>query len=108
MSSFIPASRLITMSKQPNLFLLQPPSKIAAFEDLSKIENSSFVKQQLEEWHALRNSAMVTGSTLGKAIGLLTLKEQKEYYQHKFKNQKSKISDELKKILEYGTENEVY
>ena len=35
-ASFIPASRLVTMSKQPNVFLLQPPSEIAAFEDLSK------------------------------------------------------------------------
>ena len=96
------------MSKQPNIFLLRPPSEISTFEDLTNIDNLSFVKQHSDEWHALQDSAMVTGSTLGKAIGLQTLKEQKEYYQVKFKNKKQRISDELKKILEYGTENEVH
>ena len=65
------------------------------------------MKQHSSEWHVLCNSAMVTGSTLGKAIGLQALKQQKEYYQVKFKNKKQVISPEFKKILDHGTENEV-
>ena len=78
------------------------------FVDLNIRDNSSYVKQHSSEWHVLCDSAMVTGSTLGKAMGLQTLKQQKEYYQVKFKNKKQVISPELKKILDHGTENEVH
>ena len=96
------------MSKQPNVFLLKPPSEVSSFADLNITDNSSYVKQHSSEWHVLCDSAMVTGSTLGKAISLQTLKQQKEYYQVKFKNKKQVISPELKKILDHGTENEVH
>ena len=76
--------------------------------DLNITDNSSYVKQHSAEWHVQCNSAMVTGSTLGKVIGLQTLKEQKEYYQMKFKNKKQVISPELRKILDHGIENEVH
>ena len=95
------------MSKQPNVFLLKLPSEVANFADLHSTDNSSYVKQHSPEWHVLRDSAMVTGSTLGKAISLQTLKQRKEYYQMKFKNKKQVISPELTKILDHGTENEV-
>ena len=84
--SLIPSTRSVTMSKQPNVFLLKSPSEVSSFADLNITDNSSYMKQHSSKWHVLHNSAMVTGSTLGKAIGLQTLKQQKEYYQVKFKN----------------------
>ena len=35
-----------------------------------------YIKQHTPEWHECHDSARVTGSTLRKAIGLDTLKEQ--------------------------------
>ena len=101
--SLIPSTQLVSMSKQPNVFLLKPPSKVSNFADLNITDNLSYVKQHSAKWHVLCNSVMVTGSTLGKAISLQTLKEQKEYYQVKFKNKKQIISPELRKILDHGT-----
>ena len=40
-------------------------------------------------------------------MGLDTLKEQKNYYEEKFKKKKVKKDEELEKILQYGLENEV-
>ena len=88
-NSLIPSTRSVTMSKQLNVFFLKPPSKVSSFADLNLTDNSSYVKQHSSKWHVLCNSTMVTGSTLGKAIGLQTLKQQKEYYQVKFKNKKA-------------------
>ena len=81
---------------------------MSSFADLNLTDNSSYVKQHSSEWHVLCDSAMVTESTLGKAISLQTLKQQKEYYQVKSKNKKQVISPELKKKLDHGTENEVH
>ena len=85
------------MSKQPNVFLLKPSSEVSSFADLNITDNSSYMKQHSSEWHVLHDSAMVTGNTLGKGISLQTLKQQKEYYQVKFKNKKQVISPEFKK-----------
>ena len=75
--------------------------------DLEDEENSMYIKQHTPEWHECCNSAHVTGSTLRKAIGLDTLKEQKNYYEEKFKKKKVKKDEELDKKLQYGSENEV-
>ena len=96
-NSLIPSTRSVTMSKQLNVFLLKPPSKVSNFADLNITDNSSYVKQHSSKWHVLHNSAMVTGSTLGKAISLQTLKQQKEYYQVKFKNKKTSHQSRVKK-----------
>ena len=88
--------------------LSPPPSEVSNFADLNITDNSSYVKQHSAEWHVLHDSAMVTGSTLGKVISLQTLKEQKEYHQMNFKNKKQVTSLELRKILDHGIENKVH
>ena len=104
----IPLSCKIELGNQWNSFVLCPPSNLYPELDLDDINNSCYVKQHMDKWEELRNEACVTGSTLGKAIGLDTLKAQKIYYQEKFKNKKATpITPELKKCLEYGSQNEV-
>ena len=39
-----------------------------------------YVKQRSEEWHKIRREALIIGSTIDKALGLDTLKAQKEHF----------------------------
>ena len=103
----IPTCRYVDLSNNPFTFLLHPPCELQDFMDLAAEENSMYIKHYTPEWHSCHNSVRVTGSTLRKAIGLDTLKEQKNYYEEKFKNKKVKKDEELEKKLPYGKENEV-
>ena len=50
----------------------------------------------------------VTGSTMHKALGLSTLQEQKFHYDMKFHGKEPPApTEEVQKMLKYGTENEV-
>ena len=48
--------------------------------DLNNMKNSWFVKQGSLQWHEIWKKMRVTGSTLGKAIGLNTLAAQKLHH----------------------------
>ncbi|CAG2221722.1 unnamed protein product [Mytilus edulis] len=71
-------------------------------------ENPSFIKQRTEKWFELRKKAKVTGSTIYKALGMDTLKKQKEYFDHVICGvpEKSASATQLSN-MKYGTENEV-
>ena len=103
----IPTCRFVNLANNPFSFILHPPCELQDFMDLASEGNSMYIKQHTPEWHECCDSACVTGSTLRKAIGLDTLKEQKNYYEEKFKEKKVKKDEELEKILQYGLENEV-
>ena len=64
-----------------------------------------YMKQMSELWYSLCKECCVTGSTLHSAIGLRTLKEQKEH----FKKVISKIDKptEINKAMQHGIDNEV-
>ena len=103
----IPTCRFVNLANNPFTFILHPPCELQHFMDLASEKNSMYIKQHTPEWHECHDSAHVTGSTLRKAIGLDTLKEQKNYYEEKFKKKKVKKDEELERILQYGSENEV-
>ena len=63
-------------------------------------------------WHEERQQAKVTGSTIFKAFGLNTLKEQQEHYNDKVKGvglngKEMTISSKTEEAMKYGTENEL-
>ena len=103
----IPTCRFVDLANNPLTFLLHPPCEIQDFLNLADKENSIYIKQHSPKWHDCHDRVHVTGSTLRRAVGLDTLKEQKNYYEEKFKKKKVKRDEELEKILQYGTENEV-
>ena len=63
------------------------------------------MKQRSELWYSLCKECSVTGSTLHSAIGLRTLKEQKDH----FKKIISKVDKPTKitKVMQHGIDNEV-
>ena len=103
----IPTCRFVDLANNPSTFLLHPPCELKDFMDLALEENSIYTKKHTPEWHECHDSTCVTGSTLRKAISLDTLKEQKNYYEEKFKKKKVKKDEELEKIPQYELENEV-
>jgi hypothetical protein len=72
----------------------------------STTDVAQFTKQRSERWHRLRDNSRVTGSTLFKALGFGTLKEQQEHYEKVFLHKKPSIPDEVQRLFDYGTENE--
>jgi hypothetical protein len=65
------------------------------------------VKQRSDKWLEIRKSATVTGSTLFQALGLDALKKQREYCDDSVCGQdKKKVSEDVQKMMNYGTENE--
>ena len=66
------------------------------------------VKQRSKVWHDLRNTALVTGSTCNKAVGLGKLKEQQSHFDNVILGKKlGEFTDQQKKNMEYGTQHEI-
>ena len=60
-------------------------------------------------WWALRERALVTGSTLMKAVGFDTLKAEKQHVNVYVKKRPVlEIPDDVKKYIKFGQENEVH
>ena len=97
---------IVHFHEQPNLKILMDPHDISDF--FEECDDTVFVKQRTEIWKRTRDMCAVTGSTLHKAIGLGTLQQQKDHFDQKFKGkQEPEVSEEVKKMMDYGTENEV-
>ena len=71
------------------------------------LEQSDNVKQRSPEWFFLRKHFLVTGSTLNNAIGLNSLKKQKEHFDAVVEGKRPQISSEQEEAMSYGTENEI-
>ena len=70
----------IVLSEATNCFQLLPPEDVVEFVNLQQTENAKYIKQRTIEWDVLRSTTHVTGSTLNVAIGLDTLKRQKQHH----------------------------
>ena len=105
-SNLVPESRYVSMSNQPNVFLLAPANFTNV--DLCDISNSQFIKQGTTAWHNAQKCVRVTGSTLCKAIGLDTLSAQKVHHSvYIQKKDPPSVTPEVQKMMEYGSKNEV-
>ncbi|XP_053383231.1 uncharacterized protein LOC123562931 [Mercenaria mercenaria] len=66
------------------------------------------IKQLSDKWHAIRNSAKVTGSSLNKALGLGSLKQQLEHFDKVFfKKEPKQVSSDVQLKMKYGSEQEI-
>ncbi|CAG2219838.1 unnamed protein product [Mytilus edulis] len=70
-------------------------------------QDSNIMKQRSNAWHELRNGSRITGSTIFRALGLDTLKEQQNHYDKVYKGVEKPISDNLSSLFEYGTAQEI-
>ena len=73
-------SRHINLSQAGNSFQLLPPEIVSQFTDLNDERNMQFVKQRSDKWFEIRKQYRITGSTLNAALGLDTLKKQKDHH----------------------------
>ncbi|VDI02623.1 Hypothetical predicted protein [Mytilus galloprovincialis] len=79
--------------------------------DGGDIDNPFLVKQRSDVWFEIRNKSKVTGSCIGKAIGLEGLKKQKEFLTSKSmpsqNSQEPNVDPQLQEMFDYGTKNEI-
>ena len=100
--------RNITLTEHSNNFQLLPPEVVKLFMDIDKEENIQYVKQCSDEWFKIRKLARITGSTLHSGLGLETLTKQKEHhYIHVCGRIPPPIPENIQKLLDHGTNNEV-
>ena len=105
---FSPTDDHINLSEMSNAFQLLPPEEVSVYLDISIDDNAQYVKQGSDEWHAIRNKARVSGSTLHKAIGLDTLARQKEHHYTNVCGRSPPMPDPLlTQRLKHGSDNEV-
>ena len=93
----------ILLDTMLNSWILRSPETLQLDNFLKKY--LQYMKQRSELWYSLCKECCMTGSTLHSAIGLRTLKEQKEH----FKKFISKIDKptEINKAMQHGIDNEV-
>lgn len=70
-------------------------------------QDSNIIKQRSEIWHQLCNDSWVTGSTIFRALGLDTLKQQQQYYDKVYKGVEKPVSEHISSLFEYGTTQEI-
>lgn len=102
--SYIQGSKsTVWLNKQENYKCLKDGIEL----DGPLYRDSNIIKQRSNAWHQLRNGSRVTGSTIFRAIGLDTLKEQQNHYDKVYKGVEQPISDHLSSLFEYGTAQEI-
>ena len=69
---------------------------------------SRYIPQRTDSWHAIRNTAFVTGSTCHKALGLGKLREQQQHFDHVIKKvEKTNFDIDTQRRMEYDTIHEI-
>ena len=98
---YLRSSKEVNIQTQGNLVCL---ANSETDEDLQP----HLVKQRSERWLHIRKTFVVTGSTIHKAIGLDTLKKQREHLDvASGKKDPPENSADLQAMFDYGTANEV-
>ena len=76
---------------------------------ISPITYSKFIKQRTQNWHNMRKECKVTGSTLGRSIGLNTVKAQKEHFDRVINRvEPPSPNPQVQAAMQHGTENEIH
>ena len=103
-----PDIRHIDIAEHSNCFILLPPDIAKYTINLDEDTNTQYIKQGSTMWHEMRKKARVTGSTLGRAIGLDTLIKQKDHF-HEFVIGRTPPlpTPQLQKLFDHGKKNEV-
>lgn len=93
----------VNLNEQSNYICLMSLS-----EDIdASPEKANYVKQRGNASLELRKGGRITGSTIFRAIGLGTLKEQQQHYEQVYQGKESPVSAELQELFDYGTSQEI-
>ena len=65
------------------------------------------IKQHSPQWHALRDQARLTGSTIFQALGCATLRDQKSHSDKVYNGTVTKVAPELQALFDYGSLQEI-
>ena len=106
---WVPESQHVFLQDQPNYFSLLPPEHLSGMLNLEDRNHYPLVKQRSDAWLQLHKKAQLTGSIMYKALGLETLKAQKEHFDVHVKGKQAKtVTPEVQHMMDYGTENEIH
>ena len=107
---WVPECQHVFLQDQPNYFSLLPPEHLSGMLNLEDRNHYPLVKQRSSDaWHQLHKKTQLTGSTMYKALGLETLKVQKEHFYVHVKGKQAKtVTPEVQRMMDYGTENEIH
>jgi hypothetical protein len=83
---------LVHLENVPNNVCLRELEDWARVFDISEEERARLTKQTSNEWHAIRDKAHVTGSTMYRALGLSTLKDQQNHHSKIFHGKTAEVS----------------
>ena len=98
----------IYLNEMANCFQLLHPDDVHPSIQLNTPENYEYIKQGSDQWHTLRKTTRVTGSSLYRAIGLDTLQRQKEHHYTFVSGRSPNVHDPTtEKRLKHGRDNEV-
>ena len=99
MNVFSPSQHVV-LSQQPNCLNLMPPEERNTTLDYNPLS----VKQRLKKWFAIQSKTKMTGSTVGKAVGLQGLAEQKRHHAINVLNKPAlDVPAEVKVKMDHGT-----
>ena len=102
-------TKFVKLHKQPNYFGLLPLEYVSKHTDLWKPENHIYWTQYSDMWWELRGTALVTGSTLMKAVAFDTLKAEKQHVNVYVKKRPApEFPEDVKKYIKFGQENKVH
>ena len=85
-------SKVVSLHLQNNAHFLFDAERNSQFFDVDLPENFDLIKQRSPQWHALRQKAKVTGSTMYKALGLESLVALKQHHYEFLKKESRQIS----------------
>ena len=80
---------LVSFDNQSNYVCLK---KLIHENETDNFHNAHITKQKSDKWFELRRENRITGSTIFRAIGMNTLKEQQEHYDKVFKGIEKPLS----------------
>ena len=105
-SQCIVTSGTVDLEKQRNLRLLLDPDVIERLIPGFIEDYPVYVKQRTPQWFAVRRHSRITASTMHNALGLRTLKAQKEHFDE-FVCGKIRPVTDIPPAMEHGTKHEV-
>ncbi|CAC5399604.1 unnamed protein product [Mytilus coruscus] len=94
----------IYLDQQDNYICLKDTNTA---DDHAKQLDTGITKQRTDQWLELRKESRITGSTMFGALGLGTLKDQQEHFDRVHRGIEKPVSDELQKLFDYGTSQEI-
>ena len=106
MTNVCRTDNIVDLGKQENYVCLKEHIQTIHSEEI----DSCYIKQRTQAWFDKRKKAKATGSTLYRAIGLSTLKEQQIHFDKLGCNKSLNEVDfpeSVKLAMKHGTENEI-